>query len=105
VIFSPGVMPEMEATIAVSSEVRPVTFTERIVYSLGTLAFLSASNSGSTEVTLESTTWAKEVKLRKQKAGASAIDNIRRMLMDSVNKAIGKRSLRGKLTVNFKPIC
>jgi hypothetical protein len=40
--------------MAVSSVVRPVTLTELMVYSLGTLAFCKAKRSGSTDVTVVS---------------------------------------------------
>ena len=104
ITLSPSCRPEMESTIAVSSVVMPLTLMERIIYSLGTFAFWSACRSGSTEVTFE-VSCARETDVIAHKTLMKARDKNRCMIINSVNKAMGNRSLGGKLTVNFKRNC
>src|SRR4051812_24932474 len=104
ITLSPRCKPETEETIAVSRVVMPVTLIDRMVYSFGTFAVCRARRSGSTEVTPEVSTCAKEIVVKRQRAETKSRDRYRCMMIDSVNKAIGKRSLERQINGKFQTV-
>ena len=101
----PTCKPEMDNTIEVSNVVMPVTLTDRIVYSFGTLAVCNACNSGSTEVTLTESTCAKEREAAAHKTETKRKDKYLCMMNNSVSKAINKwefgRQINGKFQTDL----